>query len=54
MLDIESIRVLKPGKYEIDLVSLFKKEPVIFKIEDGKYMIDIQESFKKDGKNSHR
>jgi predicted nucleic acid-binding Zn-ribbon protein len=46
VLDIESIRVLKPGKYEIDLVSLFKNEPLIFKIEDGKYMIDIKESFR--------
>lgn len=46
ILDFESIRVLKPGQYELDLVSMFKKEPVIFKLEEGKYMIDIAESFK--------
>ena len=46
VLDFESIRVLKPGQYELDLVSMFKKEPVIFKLEEGKYMIDIAESFK--------
>ncbi len=41
-LDIESIRVLSPGKYELDLVELFKKEkPVVYKIEDGKYIIDL-------------
>jgi len=45
VLDLESIRVLKPGKYEIDLVHLFKKEPLIFKLDEGKYMIDLIETF---------
>jgi predicted nucleic acid-binding Zn-ribbon protein len=47
VLDIEAIRVLKPGQYEVDLVHLFKNEPLIFKLEDGKYMIDLVESFEK-------
>ena len=47
VLDVEAIRVSKPGKYELDLVHLFKKEPIIFKLEDGKYMIDLAESFKR-------
>jgi predicted nucleic acid-binding Zn-ribbon protein len=47
VLDIESIRVLKPGKYELDLVHLFKNEPLIFKLEEGKYMIDVIETFRK-------
>ncbi|MFH1400550.1 MAG: Zn-ribbon containing protein [Nanoarchaeota archaeon] len=48
VLDIESINILKPGKYEIDLVNLFqKKQPLIYKLEDGKYVIDVVESFKK-------
>ena len=47
VLDFESIRVLKPGKYELDLVSLFKKQPLIFKLEEGKYMIDLPSAFKK-------
>jgi predicted nucleic acid-binding Zn-ribbon protein len=46
ILDFESIRVLKPGQYELDLVSMFKDEPLIFRLEDGKYMIDIAETFK--------
>ncbi len=46
ILDLEAIRVLKPGKYELDLVHLFKGEPLIFKLEEGKYMIDLVESFK--------
>ena len=46
VLDIEAIRVLKPGKYELDLVHLFKNEPLVFKLEEGKYMIDLIETFK--------
>lgn len=48
ILDIEAIRVLKPGKYELDLVHLFKKDPLIIKLEEGKYMIDLSQLFKKD------
>ena len=47
ILDLEAIRVMKPGKYELDLVHLFNKEPLIFKLEDGKYMIDLVQSFQK-------
>lgn len=47
VLDIETIKILKPGKYEIDLVHLFKKQPLVYKLEEGKYLIDIIESFKK-------
>ena len=47
VLDIEAIKVLRPGKYEVDLVHLFKNEPLIFKLEDGKYMIDIVDGFEK-------
>ncbi|MEK6822321.1 MAG: Zn-ribbon containing protein [Nanoarchaeota archaeon] len=47
VLDFESVRVLEPGKYEIDVVSLFRGKPLIFKIEEGKYVIDLQETFQK-------
>lgn len=47
VLDFESIRVLKPGKYELDLVHLFKKEPLVFKLDEGKYVIDLPSTFKK-------
>ncbi len=47
VLDLETIRILKPGKYELDLVNLFKKRPLIYKLGDGKYMIDLPESFRK-------
>ena len=47
ILDLESIRVLGPGKYELDLVKLFKNEPIVFKLEDGKYFIDVAQGFKR-------
>lgn len=48
ILDIESIRMLGEGKYEIDIVNLFDKEkPIVYKIEDGKYIIDLS-SIKKE------
>ena len=45
VLDLESVRVIKPGKFEIDLVSLFKRKPVIYKMAEGKYVIDIPTTF---------
>lgn len=47
VLDIEAIRLSKPGKYELDVVRLFKNEPLVFRLEDGKYMIDVVQSFEK-------
>ena len=42
ILDVESVRVLGEGKYEIDVVNLFsKKKPIVYKIEEGKYIIDL-------------
>ncbi|HLA23115.1 MAG TPA: Zn-ribbon containing protein [Candidatus Nanoarchaeia archaeon] len=51
VLDIESIRVLGEGKYEIDIVNLFSKnKPVIYKVEEGKYIIDLINSLRGIGK----
>jgi len=53
ILDLESIRVNKPGKFEIDLVNIFKRKPLVYKIEEGKYVIDIASSFQmRKGKTS--
>jgi len=42
ILDLESIRVIGPGKFELDVVNLFnKKRPLIYKLEEGKYIIDL-------------
>lgn len=42
ILKLENVRVLAPGKYEIDINQLMKREkPLIYKIQDGTYIIDI-------------
>ncbi len=51
VLDVENIKIVGPGKYELDLVQLFKGEPLVFKIEEGKYFIDIAETFRRMGKS---
>ena len=48
VLDIEAIRILKPGKFELDLVHLFNKDnPLIYKLGEGKYVIDLAETFRR-------
>ena len=42
ILDLESVRVLNPGKFEIDIVSLMNRRPIIVKLQEGKYLIDIE------------
>jgi len=46
ILDLASVNILKPGKFELDLVRLFKGEPMVYRLEEGKYVIDIAETFK--------
>ena len=47
ILDIETIKVKGPGKYEIDVVSLMSGKPIIIKVGDGKYFIDLITAFEK-------
>ena len=42
ILDLESIRVVRPGQFEIDIVSLMNRQPIVFKLQEGKYLIDIE------------
>jgi len=46
VLDLESVRILQPGKFEIDLVDIFKGKPLVYKLSDGKYVIDLASTFK--------
>ncbi|MFA7707839.1 MAG: Zn-ribbon containing protein [Candidatus Pacearchaeota archaeon] len=47
ILDLESVKVIAPGKFEIDVVNLFtKKRPLIYKLEEGKYIIDLASALK--------
>jgi predicted nucleic acid-binding Zn-ribbon protein len=52
ILDIEAVRITGPGKFEIDIVNLFKKDrPLIYKIGEGKYIIDLTSTLSIDVKN---
>lgn len=52
ILDLESIRAVGSGKFEIDVVNLFnKKRPLIYKIEEGKYLIDLATTLSNSVKN---
>ena len=52
ILDLESIRAVGSGKFEIDVVNLFnKKRPLIYKIEEGKYLIDLATTLNNSVKN---
>ena len=54
ILDLESVRVTAPGKFEIDVVSLFdKKKPLIYKLEEGKYIIDLSSCLKASSEKKH-
>jgi len=45
ILDIESVKVVEPGKFELDIVNLFnKKQPIVYRLEEGKYVIDLANS----------
>jgi len=45
VLKLENIKVLQPGKFEINLVDLFHGRPLVYKLEEGKYFIDIPATF---------
>lgn len=51
ILDLESVKVLKPGKFEVDIVNLMRGKPVVFKMENGKYIIDLAATFQQSRKS---
>ncbi len=47
ILDLESVRSVGEGKFEIDVVNLFnKKRPLIYKMDEGKYVVDLAATLK--------
>ena len=54
ILDFETVKIIKPGKYLLDITNLFTKErPLVYKLEDGKYIIDLATQIKKVKKDSN-
>ena len=55
ILDLESVKVIGPGKFEIDVVNLFsEKRPLIYKLEEGKYIIDLASTLRMDLDEIHK
>jgi predicted nucleic acid-binding Zn-ribbon protein len=45
-LDFESVKIVKPGSYLLDIQKLFANNaPRIYTLEDGKYIIDLASRF---------
>ena len=48
-LDFESVKVIRPGKYMLDLERLFSlNKPRVYHLEDGKYIVDLTTKDKKE------
>jgi len=47
VLDLEAIRIIKPGKYMIDVTTLFNQRPVVIRVGTGRYEIDLSTIKKK-------
>ena len=41
MLDVEAIRVIRPGKYQIDVTTLFNQIPIVIRVGSGRYELDL-------------
>ncbi len=41
VLDLEAIRVIKPGKYRIDVTNLFNQKPIVIRVGSGRYELDL-------------
>jgi len=41
ILDLEAIRVVKPGKYRIDVINLFNQKPLVIRTAEGRYKLDL-------------
>ena len=55
ILDLESVRATGSGKFEIDIVNLFRRDrPLIYKLEEGKYIIDLATTLSRSAKESKK
>jgi predicted nucleic acid-binding Zn-ribbon protein len=41
VLDLEAIRVIRPGKYRIDVTNLFTQRPIVIRVGPGRYELDL-------------
>lgn len=52
---VESVRILSPGSYELNLESLFEREEIVMALkEDGSYIVHLPSVFQQKKKNQER
>jgi len=52
-LDFESVKVIRAGKYAVDLGNLFAtNKPRVYKLEDGKYIVDLSTMIRREEKEN--
>lgn len=44
---LESVKIMGPGTYELNLPSLFERDELIMAVKEGTYFIDLTSAFKK-------
>lgn len=50
---VESVRILGPGSYELNLNSLFERDEIVMAIkQDGTYAVDLSSAFRKKKKKN--
>ncbi|MCD4821441.1 MAG: Zn-ribbon domain-containing protein [Methanococcoides sp.] len=50
---VESVRILGPGSYELNLNSLFERDEIVMAIkQDGTYAVDLASAFRKKKKKN--
>ena len=48
----ESIKIIEPGQYELNLMGLYDREEYIVSLqEDGRYVIDVPETWRQSGES---
>jgi predicted nucleic acid-binding Zn-ribbon protein len=45
--DLENIKVIKEGIYELNIRKLFEKSPIVVEIKDGAYHVHLPSAFEK-------
>ncbi len=48
---LESVKIMAPGTYELNLPSLFERDELIMAVKEGTYFIDLASVFKKSKKD---
>ncbi len=54
ILDLEAIRVVRPGKYRIDVINLFTQRPLVIRTAEGRYKLDLSTILSRRGREGKK